>query len=123
MSKFNAFLTTTINIDATHIIRSAVLTLVYLCSCVSLFAVVAERLLWFQDHHGDTVMCWMQFLACVHNTRKVIPFLSDVQTDQSIWSFFSIRNRLYVVSDAPKLKNAANARRDDGGHLPTCRSR
>jgi hypothetical protein len=31
----------------------------------------------------------------------------DVQTDHHFWSFFSIRNRLYVVSDAPKLKNAA----------------
>jgi hypothetical protein len=54
----------------------------------------------------------------VHNTRKVIPFMSDVQTDQYFWSFFSICNRL--VSDAPKLKNAANATRDDGGRLHHC---
>jgi hypothetical protein len=34
------------------------------------------------------VMCWMHFLACVHNTRKVIPLMSDVQTDQYFWSIF-----------------------------------
>jgi hypothetical protein len=44
----------------------------------------------------------MQFLAGVNNTRKVIPFMSDVQTDRYFLSF-SIRNRLYFVSDAPKL--------------------
>jgi hypothetical protein len=42
--------------------------------------------------------------------------MSDVQTDHYFWLvIFSIRNPLYFVSDAPKLKNAVNTTRDDGG--------
>jgi hypothetical protein len=77
-----------INIDATHTKRVAVSILVYPCIDVSVLAVLAERP-WFQGHHGDTVVCWMQFLAGVHNTRKVILFTIAVQTDRYFWSHFS----------------------------------
>jgi hypothetical protein len=33
-----------------------------------------------------------------------IPFTLDVQTDRYFWLFFSLRNRLYFVSDAPISK-------------------
>jgi hypothetical protein len=83
MSKFNAFFTQTINIYATHTSKTAVLTLVYPCSCVSLLAVVAERP-WFHDYHGDTVMCWMQFLAGRPQHAKSHS-VSERRTDGSIF--------------------------------------
>ncbi len=83
MSVFDAFLTQTINIDVTCIISSAVLILVYPCSCVSLFAVFVERP-WFHDYHGDTVLCWMQFLAGRPQHAKSHS-VSERRTDGSIF--------------------------------------
>jgi hypothetical protein len=47
-----------------------------------MFAVIAERP-WFKGYHGDTVLCWMHFLAArPQHAKNFIPFLNDVQTDR-----------------------------------------
>jgi hypothetical protein len=73
--------------DKTYTIRSTVLNLVYTCSFGSMVAVIDERP-WFKGHHGDTVLCWMHFLAArPQHAKSSFRFGVTYRRIETFWTF------------------------------------